>query len=91
MVLKTWTCNPHLLEDLWLKNIIWNKQFKASSPPLLWDLNDPHMRFQLQEGANPRIVEHAVATVLPAHTRVSAVISCIICVGIRDISSLSYI
>ncbi|GMH40598.1 hypothetical protein BSKO_08502 [Bryopsis sp. KO-2023] len=60
-----WTCNPHLMSDDWMKNIMWSSRDRPPSPHLLWDLNDPHMRFQLQEGANGKIAQNAAATVIP--------------------------
>lgn len=69
--MEAWTYNPHLLGDEWMKNIIWDSDQNSSPPFVLWDLNDPHMQFQLQEGASMLIAANAAATVLPHAARVS--------------------
>lgn len=57
--------NPHILKDDWLNSIPIRKDDKAPSPKLIWDLNDPGMRFRVQERARGSDFTHAAATILP--------------------------
>ena len=60
--------NLHILGNDWLDH----DQMSTSSPRLIWDLNDPHMRFRLQDTSTEVDLTNAVATILPPAEKVSS-------------------
>ena len=58
--------NLHILENDWLDH----DRMSASSPHLIWDLNDPHMRFRLQDASTEVDLSNAAATILPPAEKV---------------------
>lgn len=63
--------NPHILRDDWLDQIpILGESQRAPSPKLIWDLNDPNMRFRIQETTMNVDFSNAAATILPPKQKV---------------------
>ena len=64
--------NPHILKDDWLDNVVMStSQERQSTPKLIWDLNDPHMRFRMQSSATEVDFSNAAATILPPKEKVA--------------------
>lgn len=63
--------NPHILKDDWLDRVMTSAgQQRPPSPKLIWDLNDPHMRFRMQDSSSTIDFSNAAATVLPPKEKV---------------------
>ncbi len=63
--------NQRLQAGTWLGDVAWDADVaRLIRPPLLLDLNDRNLTFELRRGADASLVANAAATVLPPRPKV---------------------
>lgn len=63
--------NLRLQADDWLQAVSWDADVaRQIKQPLLLDVNDPNLTFELRRGADPGTFANAAATILMARPRV---------------------